>query len=155
MIYYPAHLKFTEVEVDLHDSRPPHHIKTPAKSDEWRLAVTLSWVVFIHVCVCLVYSFSLVDLDRCSVLITFVSFLIVGTTTPDADGHIRQVELWATFLGVSSALLSGMQYIPQLLYTWRMKLVGALSIRTMLMQSPGSVIMVISIAIRWGSPLFK
>ncbi|KAG5350978.1 hypothetical protein C0989_008418 [Termitomyces sp. Mn162] len=34
---------------------------------------------------------------------------------------------WATFLGVSSALLATVQYAPQLIHTYRAKIVGALS----------------------------
>lgn len=134
LMYFPPHLKFTEVEVDLHDSRPPQRIKTPVTSNEWRLSVIVSWVVVIHVS-----------------LIAFVSFLLVETASPDEIRHARRISVWATFLGVSAALLSAMQYLPQLLYTWRLKLVGALSIRTMAIQSPGSIIMVVSIAIRPGT----
>lgn len=41
-----------------------------------------------------------------------------------------------------------MQYAPQLVHTYRLKLVGALSIKMMLIQSPGAVFMVLSIALR-------
>jgi uncharacterized protein with PQ loop repeat len=58
------------------------------------------------------------------------------------------VHGWATFLGVSGAALTAVQYLPQLVHTYRIKLVGALSIITMVMQSPGSAIFVISIALR-------
>jgi uncharacterized protein with PQ loop repeat len=61
----------------------------------------------------------------------------------------KPVSGWATFLGVSSALLAAIQYLPQLVHTYRIKLVGALSIATMIMQSPGSVFFVISIALRY------
>ncbi|KAH9927539.1 hypothetical protein B0H21DRAFT_763138 [Amylocystis lapponica] len=135
MIYYPPHLKFVEVELDMHDSRPPHHIKTPVMSDDWRLSIILSWVVFLHI-----------------VSITFVTFLLLGTNpSPDAPQQERQISIWATFLGVTAALLSAMQYIPQLWHTYRLKLVGALSIKMMLMQSPGSIFMVLSIALRPGT----
>ena len=56
--------------------------------------------------------------------------------------------MWATFLGLLSALLAAMQYAPQIVHTYRLKLVGALSIKMMLIQSPGSLLMVLSIALR-------
>lgn len=56
--------------------------------------------------------------------------------------------LWATFLGIASALLAALQYAPQLVHTYRLRLVGALSIPMMLIQSPGAVFMVLSIALR-------
>ena len=55
------------------------------------------------------------------------------------------------FLGVSSALLAAIQYAPQLLHTYRMKLVGALGIHMMLIQTSEGILMVISIALRKGT----
>jgi PQ loop repeat len=60
----------------------------------------------------------------------------------------QQIQLWATFLGVTSAVLAVIQYLPQLIKTYRMKLVGAISIPMMCIQSPGSILMVLSIALR-------
>lgn len=48
MMYYPVHLKYTIVDVDQHDNRPPQHIKTGVKQDAWRLSITLAWVVFLY-----------------------------------------------------------------------------------------------------------
>jgi uncharacterized protein with PQ loop repeat len=56
--------------------------------------------------------------------------------------------MWATFLGVSSAVLAALQYAPQIVHTYRLKLVGALSVPMMMIQTPGGIIMVISIMIR-------
>jgi uncharacterized protein with PQ loop repeat len=55
---------------------------------------------------------------------------------------------WATILGVTAAILSAIQYMPQLLKTYKTKVVGALSIPMMCVQTPGGVIMVLSIALR-------
>lgn len=85
-----------------------------------------------------------------SVFITFVTFLLLSTNpTPDATHRSPQLELWATFLGVSSVALTGFQYAPQVAHTYRLKLVGALSIPMMILQAPGAVLMVVSIALRW------
>lgn len=65
--------------------------------------------------------------------------------------HPPQITLWATFLGVTSGLLAGVQYAPQLIRTYRLKLVGALSIPMMVIQSPGGIVMAISIAMRPGT----
>ena len=51
MIYYPPHLKYAEVDVDLHNHQPLLHVKTGVKRDEWRLSITLSWVVLLYTCV--------------------------------------------------------------------------------------------------------
>ncbi|KAF7978574.1 hypothetical protein HWV62_45511 [Athelia sp. TMB] len=135
MIYYPAHLKYAEVDIDEHDGSAPRHIKTPIRSDDWRLSVTLAAVVAVHF-----------------LLLVFVTFLLLGTTNPSSDTPLTPlVSIWATFLGVSSAILAAIQYMPQIYHTYKAKLVGALSIPMMCMQSPGAIAMVLSIALRPGT----
>jgi len=58
------------------------------------------------------------------------------------------VQSWATLLGVTSAILAAIQYAPQFIHTYRFKLVGALSIPMMCIQSPGAVLMILGIALR-------
>ena len=77
--------------------------------------------------------------------------LLSGDPTPDPNHRSPQIQLWATFLGVSSAALAAMQYAPQISHTFRLKLVGALSIPMMCLQTPGAVLMVLSIALRPGT----
>jgi hypothetical protein len=48
MIYYPPHLKYAQIEIDTQDSRPVQHYVIPIRSDDWRLSITLSSVVAIH-----------------------------------------------------------------------------------------------------------
>lgn len=60
------------------------------------------------------------------------------------------ISRWAAFLGITGTLLAAAQYIPQLLHTYRTKLVGSLSIPTMLLQVPGSVLFVWSLSRRPG-----
>jgi len=128
MIYFPVHLKYAPAAT-FHDEDGRVHIAPPVRTEEWRLAITLSWVVAVHI-----------------VLIGFVTFLLVltgvGRTT---------IGIWAGFLGVTSAISAAFQYFPQLLYTYRSKKVGALSIPMMCIQTPGAVLMVVSIAIRPGT----
>lgn len=56
MIYYPPHLKYATLDIDMHDDMPPHHVKTTAKSNEWKLSIILSWVVLIHLHVSIRFS---------------------------------------------------------------------------------------------------
>lgn len=51
MIYYPEDRKYVELDVDMPNHLPPRHVKTPVKSEEWKLSITLSWVVLLHMCV--------------------------------------------------------------------------------------------------------
>ncbi|KDQ54104.1 hypothetical protein JAAARDRAFT_182472 [Jaapia argillacea MUCL 33604] len=136
MMYFPPHLKYAQIDVDTNDDLGQRLIKTPIKSDDWRLSITLSWVVFIHLA-----------------FITFVTFLLLLTNYPLPSGEetTEQILHWATFLGVTSAILAAIQYMPQLVHTYRVKVVGALSIPMMCIQSPGAVLMVLSIALRPGT----
>lgn len=89
-------------------------------------------------------------LTRRSLLVTLITFSLLATNpSPDATRQAEQLSLWATFLGVTSTLLAAFQYLPQIIHTYRHKLVGALSIGMMLIQTPGAVLMVLSIALRW------
>src|SRR5882672_3080188 len=67
------------------------------------------------------------------------------TSLPD------KVSGWATFLGITAAVLAATQYAPQLIHTFRSKLVGALSIPMMMIQTPGGFLMVTSIVLRPGT----
>ena len=89
---------------------------------------------------------------------TFVTLMLIlseFSDSPDPGAIQSQMNTWAIFLGVSSALLAAFQYAPQIVHTYRLKLVGALSIPMMLIQTPGGFIMVYSITIRWVLRLFR
>jgi uncharacterized protein with PQ loop repeat len=135
MIYYPSHHKYVENGLEESELQPLLHTKTRVKSTEWALSILVAWIATIH----LLFLF-----------ITTVYLLSVSTYSP--DGALPPlISSWATFLGVSSALLATVQYAPQILHTYRMKLVGALSIHMMLIQTPGGILMVTSIALRKGT----
>lgn len=70
------------------------------------------------------------------------TFMLVTTNS-------SSLGLWTTFLGLTSAAFSAIQYLPQIQKTWNLKLVGSLSITTMCIQSPGAVLMCLSIGIRY------
>lgn len=81
----------------------------------------------------------------------FESFVTLFLLTLDSPP--RQIQLWAAFLGLTSAGLAVVQYLPQLRKTYRMKLVGAISIPMMCVQSPGAILMVLNLALRCVSQL--
>ena len=80
-----------------------------------------------------------------------MTYVLLSTNNPDEIYRTRQLQLWTMFLGVTSALLAAFQYIHQISHTWGIKLVGALSIHMMCIQTPGAVLMVLSIALRPGT----
>ncbi|KAG6864190.1 hypothetical protein C0991_011689, partial [Blastosporella zonata] len=86
--------------------------------------------------------------------ITFTTFILLLITPTSSSPDVPLPPIlarWATFLGVSSAILAAIQYAPQLVHTYKAKIVGALSIPMMCIQSPGAVLMVLSIALRPGT----
>lgn len=76
-----------------------------------------------------------------------VALLILSPTHPRS----RSLRHLATFCGLSATLLAVCQYAPQIYKTYRSGLVGALSIGTMLIQVPGSVLFVVSIMLGDGT----
>jgi hypothetical protein len=64
-----------------------------------------------------------------------------------APSHLRA---WANFLGLLAAALAAIQYIPQIIMTWRLQETGSLSVPMMCIQTPGSFVFAASLAVRLG-----
>lgn len=64
-----------------------------------------------------------------------------------APSHVRA---WANFLGLLATGLAAIQYIPQIIMTWRLQETGSLSIPMMCIQTPGSFVFATSLAVRLG-----
>ncbi|KAJ7320784.1 hypothetical protein DFH08DRAFT_788983 [Mycena albidolilacea] len=148
MLYFPEHLKFEATEVPVGRNGKPR-----VRSKLWGISIALANVTVAHFVI--------------SALLTL--FIVLSSSPlhppssppspypdpsfPDPDSPELPVSLarWALFLGVSSATLAAIQYLPQISFTWRARLVGALSVPMMCVQSPGAVAMVLSIALRPGT----
>ncbi|KAM6501043.1 hypothetical protein JOM56_004057 [Amanita muscaria] len=128
MKYYPSELKY---EVEAYGIRGSDQ-QLLRKRDQWQTSILLTWIVALHFII---------------VFATTVYLLSNKTLSPTDPS----ISTWATFLGVSSAILAAIQYAPQLAYTFNIKLVGALSIPMMMIQTPGAILMVLSIALRPGT----
>jgi hypothetical protein len=48
MIYYPRRLKYVEIDLEHIPLLPPLHVKTPVKSDEWRISIIVAWIAATH-----------------------------------------------------------------------------------------------------------
>lgn len=57
---------------------------------------------------------------------------------------------WANFLGITSAVLAAVQYIPQIWTTYKLKHAGSLSILMMCIQTPGGFLFAASLGARLG-----
>ena len=63
----------------------------------------------------------------------------------------QYLQRWADFQGILAAVLSSIQYLPQIYTTYRLKRVGSLSIPMMCIQTPGSFVWAFSLAARLGA----
>ena len=102
---------------------------------EWRLACALAWIAAAQLVGTVAYT-----------------VYVLGTKQPR---HIR--EHWGAVLGVAGMLLAMFQYLPQIAHTARARLVRSLSIPTMCVQVPGSLLFIYALAerdgINWSSLL--
>ncbi|KAI9794424.1 MAG: hypothetical protein M1816_005494 [Peltula sp. TS41687] len=77
-------------------------------------------------------------------ILTLFTTLILFARSP------RSVPFVATLFGILAALLTAIQYFPQLHTTFRRQAVGSLSIPMMLIQTPGSFLWAATMAARMG-----
>ena len=84
-----------------------------------------------------------------AVSIAFFVFSLLGSVivTYGLPTHLRG---WANFLGVLGTILAAIQYIPQIVTTWKLQQVGSLSVPMMCIQTPGSFVFAASLAARLG-----
>lgn len=81
--------------------------------------------------------------------IAFFAFTFLGSIVfvYAAPAYIRG---WANFLGLLATILAAVQYIPQIITTWKLQETGSLSIPMMVIQTPGSFVFAASLAVRLG-----
>ncbi|GJJ68943.1 hypothetical protein EMPS_01289 [Entomortierella parvispora] len=126
LIYFPAYKKAPQLQI--HSRRFKF---LPAPSEEWKVSVLIAHVVAAHLIIC--------------VLVTI--YMLVWVGGPEHP----LTSAWASFLGITSVLLATIQYVPQIMRTFRRKSVGALSIPMMMMQTPGAALLTLSLALRPGA----
>ncbi|CAK5278264.1 unnamed protein product [Mycena citricolor] len=150
IIYFPDHLKYETTSAAEGASR---YKTEPRKTKTWAHSLLLAYFTVAH----FVLSFlvTLVILFSTPSPLTPVDppspYPDPSFPDPDSDALPTSLARWALLLGVSSAALAAIQYLPQIAFTWRARLVGALSVPMMCVQSPGAVAMVTSIALRPGT----
>lgn len=81
-------------------------------------------------------------------IVFFVAIFIISVVMLGAYPH--HLQRWAEILGTFGGFLACVQYIPQIIMTYRRGSVGSLSIGMMCIQTPGSFVFVASLAARLG-----
>ncbi|KAL8381681.1 hypothetical protein RB595_005796 [Gaeumannomyces hyphopodioides] len=92
----------------------------------WQTAVAVACICFLHG------------------LAVIVTTAVIGYVFP------QHLSGWANTLGLSAAALAGIQYLPQIWTTYRLKHVGSLSIPMMCIQTPGGFLFASSLFARFG-----
>ncbi|CAI6342147.1 unnamed protein product [Periconia digitata] len=81
---------------------------------------------------------------------TFFAVALLGSIVFVYAAH-QHIRGWATFLGLLATTLAAVQYIPQIITTWRLQEIGSLSVPMMCIQTPGSAVFAASLAVRLGA----
>lgn len=92
----------------------------------WRTAISVAGICLIH------------------------GLVVVVVSTALSLGAPSHLKAWANFLGITSAALAAIQYIPQIWTTYNLKHAGSLSILMMCIQTPGGFLFAGSLAARLG-----
>ncbi|KAF9959599.1 hypothetical protein BGZ72_009329 [Mortierella alpina] len=130
MIYFPPYKK---VSAFVHNMRL---LCLPSRSFAWSFSLLVSKIILGHI-----------------LISTLFTMLLLSVVDPPNHQHEKSAWLlvWAGFLGMTSTFLAMIQYIPQIIETYLRKSVGALSIPMMLMQTPGAILLAVSLALRPGA----
>jgi len=92
---------------------------------------------------------------RTAVLIAIIcivhALIIAITSVFIVVAHPSHLQAWANILGIMAAILTSIQYFPQIYTTLRLRRVGSLSIPMMCIQTPGSIVWAASLAARLGT----
>ncbi|KAL4896961.1 hypothetical protein BDV59DRAFT_198409 [Aspergillus ambiguus] len=101
----------------------------PSKNDgpTYRTALAVSAICVVHA------------------IIMIIITITIGLKRPTS------LQSWSNFCGVLAAILSSIQYFPQIYTTLKLRCVGSLSIPMMCIQTPGSLVWAGSLAARLGS----
>lgn len=62
----------------------------------------------------------------------------------------ERTQTWADLLGTAAGVLSAIQYLPQIYYTWVLKDLKSLSLLTLVVQVPGAFVFAFSLWLRVG-----
>lgn len=82
---------------------------------------------------------------------TLLALLVVGIASIAMVASFpHHTQGWANFLGTVAGVLSAIQYLPQIYYTFKIGDVKSLSIITMMIQVPGAFVFAFSLWLRVG-----
>lgn len=82
---------------------------------------------------------------------TLLALLVVGIASIAMVASFpHHTQGWANFLGTVAGVLSAIQYLPQIYYTFKIGDVKSLSIVTMMIQVPGAFVFAFSLWLRVG-----
>ncbi|KAG0212358.1 hypothetical protein BGX28_006502 [Mortierella sp. GBA30] len=109
-----------------------HLFCLPSRSFAWSFSLLVLKIVVGHI-----------------LMSTFITFLLLlAVQNKPQPQQSLWILTWAGYLGMISTLLAMIQYLPQIIETYIRKSVGALSIPSMLMQTSGTILLTVSLALQ-------
>ncbi|KAE8146547.1 hypothetical protein BDV25DRAFT_49112 [Aspergillus avenaceus] len=108
------------------DSSLPTTSKPKTEGPTFRTALIVAGVCIIHI------------------MVMIIATITIGLKRPSS------LQSWSNFCGVLAAILSSIQYFPQIYTTIKLRCVGSLSIPMMCIQTPGGFVWAGSLAARLG-----
>jgi hypothetical protein len=132
LLYFPRVPTMLPAEDDAEHETEEHLrerelVAVQKNKKEWKEALGVGWIVALHLTVLS--------------LLSLILLLSLPSTRPP---HPILSQL-AAFCGLSATALAICQYAPQIAKTYNARLVGALSLETMAIQVPGSILFCASI----------
>ncbi|KAJ8324047.1 hypothetical protein O5D80_007265 [Batrachochytrium dendrobatidis] len=90
-----------------------------------------------------------------AMIIVYAIFVVISLVSifqiQDPQIFIQVRLWWAGILGVTAASSGVVQFVPQIIHTWKAKSGGALSVAMLAMQCPGSFVFAFSLAVQPGT----
>ncbi|KAG0343172.1 hypothetical protein BG004_005460 [Podila humilis] len=137
VIYYPPYKKASNAVHKLN-----MNIILPSQSFEWTISVLFAKIVGGHFVLCGMIT----------------AILLYCGESPKENGGISNstgnngwILTWAGFLGTSGILLAMIQFLPQIVWTFVRKSVGALSTLMLLIQTPCTIMLAVSLSQQRGA----
>lgn len=124
------------------------------------VTLSVSWLmVLVYYCVFIYYKFKTVErrvlsgLSYCFTYVLFAVFIASLLLGEKLGGNTGFFTVFEKVLGISSAVLYGLVYLPQIWIIFRSKSTGSNSILMYILQTPGNLVLIYYLAILSRNPI--
>lgn len=122
--------------------------------------ITISWLaVFIYYCIFIYYKFKNMEkrvtsgISYCLTYILFIIMIVTLSLAEKMEGNTYFFTIFEKVLGISSAVLYGLVYLPQIYTLCKAKSAGNNSVLMYALQTPGNLVLIFYLAIVNKNPI--